>query len=434
MSLPKSFWKLTRRWLLDAKGTSEARRPKLFRNSLKAAVLGLSLGVASLSLTLALVRGVQYSLSQGLGRGLGHVIFNTHVWSTYSRLQEFVRVAPSGLVRAEFVWDSQALVLGPKGGRGVKIVGVLPSNFSVTDPYAQRFPLTIDLGKPLAKYLGVNPGDVISLLMPGVVRGRVPARVQDIVEFGYYEYDSRYARIDARGLYAYLKEHQPDLYETRPGDAFMIRYYLDESRYPFGDIGNINRWKSDLEKNIRPLALQRELKDPPGESVVPDDEKVLDLRNWSEMEFRNFFEAIRHDRVSLILVVALLALVAMLNIAATLLVLYLERDRDLAVLVAMGLQPSQLKLWISYQGLVLGLLSSVLGLALALLLAQVLPYVPWFKLPPDIYNVSSLPFSFDLLEQAAVLLYGTLSGWGIAAFLGWRLSKTPVLDVLRHRR
>ncbi len=418
--LPKSFWKLTRRWLFSGQGSDRARRPLLFRNSLKASIIGLSFGVAALSLTLALVRGVEFSLSQGLGRGLGHVAHNARVWSPYAMLQDFVKHAPPGVERAEFVWDSQALVLGKKGGRGVKITGVLPSDFSVSDPYSSRFPLTIDLGRPLAQYLGVAPGDEVSLLMPGVVRGRVLARVLNIVEFGYYEYDSRYARIDARGLYAYLREHQTDLFDTRPGDAYMIRYYLDESRYPFADINKIEAWRDEYVLKIKPLAQKYKVLD--------------DARVWSEMEFRNFFEAIRHDRVSLTLVLALLALVATLNVAATLLVLYLERDRDLAVLVAMGLQPRQLRKWIAMQGLVLGLVSSVVGMGLSLMLSKLLPYIPAFQLPPDIYNVSSLPFYYAPLEQAGVLLYGTVSGWAIAAFLGWRLSKTPVLEVLRHRR
>lgn len=430
--LPRSFWKLTRRWLFSSTGSQKVRRPLLFQNSLKAAVAGLSLGVAALSLTLALVRGVESTLATGLGSGLGHVTYNTQVWSTYSRLQEFVDHAPDGLVRAEFAWDSQALVLGPKGGRGIKILGVMPADFSSADPYAERFPMTIDLGKPLAQYLGVKAGDEVFLLMPGVVRGRVPARVQNIVEFGYYEYDSRFARIDSRGLYAFLKEHQPDLFETRPGDAFMIRYHLDPHEYPFEDTDKINQWKNKLLKDLVPRAAERELKLQPGD--LPTEQRIPDVRIWSQMEFQNFFESIRHDRLSLTLILALLALVATLNIAATLLVLYLERDRDLAVLVAIGLEPSQLKKWISLQGLVLGGVSSVLGFFVAILLSHVLPNIPWFELPPDIYNVSSLPFRFDIYEQAGVFFYGTCSGFAIAHFLGWRLSKTPVLEVLRHRR
>ncbi|HVJ66262.1 MAG TPA: FtsX-like permease family protein [Bdellovibrionota bacterium] len=411
---------MTRRWLFSFRESPDRRRPRLFRNSLKVAVLGLSLGVTALSLTLALVRGVETTLAQGLGRGVGHVAHNARVWSSYAQLQDFVKAAPMGVARAEFVWDSQALVLGPKGGRGIKITGVLPSDFSVNDPYSGRFPLTVDLGKPLAAFLGVKPGDQVSLLMPGVVRGRVPARVLNIVEFGYYEYDSRYARIDARGLYAYLKEHQGDLFASRPGDAYMIRYYLDESKFPFADTVKISKWRDEYVQNIKPLAEKYKVVD--------------DARIWSEMEFRNFFEAIRHDRVSLTLVLALLALVATLNVAATLLVLYLERDRDLAVLVAMGLQPRQLRRWISLQGLALGLASSAIGVVLSVTLSKILPYVPAFELPPDVYNVTSLPFHFSFSEQLGVLLYGTLAGMGIATFLGWRLARTPVLDVLRHRR
>lgn len=418
--LPKNFWKLTRRWLFDARGSQTARRPLLFKNSLKAAVIGLSLGVAALSLTLALVRGVEFSLSQGLGRGIGHVSHNTRQWSTYSKLQDFVKLAPAGIKRVDFVWDTQALVLGPRGGRGVKMVGVLPSDFSVSDPYAESFPLTVDLGKPLAQFLGVKPGDQISLLLPGVVRGRIPARVQNIVEFGYYEYDSRYAKLDARGLYGYLRQHQPDVFSTRPGDAYQLRFHLDESQFPFFETEKIESWRTQYLKNISSLLTERH--------------RDSDVAVWSQAEFRNFFEAIRHDRVSLTMVLGLLALVATFNVAATLLVLYLERDRDLAVLVAMGLQPRQLRWWISVQGFVLGLVSSCLGLALSGVISRVLPMVPWFKLPADIYNVQTLPFYFSLFEQSMVLVYGTMAGLLIAAFLGWRLSRTPVLDVLRHRR
>lgn len=379
-------------------------------------MISLAIGIGALSVTLALVSGFEWTLGRAVQESSGHVIHSFGRWQNYEQLEKFVAAAPKGVERAEFFWSSQGLVVGKTGGRGVLIEGRrLAGTTRVDKPLEQ---VQISLGAPLAKLLGVSKGDKVRILLPGILQGSVEALVTGVLSHGIYEMDSRLVRVDDQSLRAYLKQKDPQTFATRPGDAHGIRYYLDPAIYSPTHMEALEKWKASYEAMARTL-------DP--------EEGIHRFVHWRDAK-SPLFRGIDYNKKELSLVIGILTLVAALNIAATLVVLFLERDREVAILQALGMGPRDVLQWVGIQGVLLGVLSSLLGLGLGRAFGWILVRAPFIKIPEDIYNISQLPLKFDFVEQGSIFLFGTLASVGVALFLGIGLGRMNLLSVLGTRR
>ena len=131
---------------------------------------------------------------------------------------------------------------------------------------------------------------------------------------------------------------------------------------------------------------------------------------------------------------SLIVLVAALNVAAALIVLYFERDRQIATFRALGLGPRDLRWWVMSQGFILGVVASLIGLLASFALGQA--FMHWVKIPvpEEIYNLDHLPLLFDWTEQLWVFFFGTFTACCFAFLVGLSLAKTPIEESLGHRR
>ncbi len=417
--LPWEWWKLSFHWLFDVGGRRPpARQNALFKNSLKAALAGLSLGVLALSLTLAVVSGFQDTLGASAARALGHLMW----WSDWQKDAVFERVLnppPAHLKEASSFWFTQGLVVGPKGGRGVRIEG-RRQLYPKLNPDQTAWPeAQMDLGRPLAQYLGVKEGDTLRVLLPGLVEGAYFFKVRQLVEFGIYELDSRLALIDEDSFRSQLEKKARKILEQRPGDALGLRLYFDEKYFD-----PLRPERLDVAKKSFATKIQAEF---------PQERASVDLRTWHDQR-RNLFGAIGMDKLVLTLVLSLLTLVASLNIAAILVILFLDRDREIATLQALGLSRAQLVQWMVIQGLILGLFSSAMGLLAARVLGFLLQHLPIAQIPVEIYNVRHLPLRFEFWEQSGVFAFGVGASVFVALILSLFLSRGRQLSVMAQRR
>ncbi|MEO5667058.1 MAG: FtsX-like permease family protein [Bdellovibrionota bacterium] len=134
------------------------------------------------------------------------------------------------------------------------------------------------------------------------------------------------------------------------------------------------------------------------------------------------------------MILGLLCLVAGLNVAAALVVLFLERDREIAVLRAVGLSRSQLLGWILIQGTLMGVVSAAVGIALSHVFGVILQHLPIAELPGQVYNLTHIPLKFVFREQLAVSVFGVMAAWLLSLLIGISLVKGSFLDTLRHRK
>lgn len=389
---------------------------------MRAASFGLALSVAALSLTVALVTGFQRTLSSAAARSLGHIVYYGS-WRFEPDLQKISQLAQDNglpIERIDSFWSSQGLLVGPKGGRGVLIEGrhqrPLGTDAEPSLPVGNE--VFIALGKPLAQFLGVKVGETVRVLLPGVIQTPVEARVQSLLSYGMYEVDSRLAVLDDASLRRHLAAHEPGSFAQRPGDAHGLRFFFKDFSPGAATEKKVLDWKARYRETL-------------AASSIGDKNPVL--RTWSEQK-KNLFGAVDTDKKILSLVLSLLTLVAALNIGATLVVLFLERDREIATLRAIGLSPGQLVQWILSQGLLLGIFSSGAGMILGRVMAWGLQALPFAKVPEEIYNVPTLPLYFAAGEQGAIFAFGVAASILAALALGWGLSKQNMVLVLGHRR
>jgi lipoprotein-releasing system permease protein len=418
--ISREWWKLSWAWLASPGSRTPPARKSLFQSSLRVAALGLALGVGALSVTLAIVSGFQRTWSRGVAQALGHVGVQTG-WRSHAELARFVSAAPPGIANVEAFWTTQGLLVGEKGGRGILVEGreILgpdgqPLAAPESDPAA---PVEIQLGAPLAEILGASKGSRVRALLPGVLKGPLQAEVVSLVSNGMHEVDSRFAVLDAAGVRRALREREPQAFEDRPGDALGLRLYLDPKVLDPLDLPRLEAWVEDYRARL--------------EKEVPEGGVLL--RTWHAQK-KNLFGAVDLDRRILTLVLSLLTIVAAFNVAASLVILFLERDREMAVLRALGLSRGQFVVWTGLQGLLLGVVGAAGGLVLGRLFGALLTALPVARLPAEIYNISALPLDYVPREQLLVFLFGVAASWGVALLLGLRLSRLEFLSVLGHRR
>ena len=126
-------------------------------------------------------------------------------------------------------------------------------------------------------------------------------------------------------------------------------------------------------------------------------------RDWMEMN-RNLFAALKLEKTVMFIILTLIVLVAAFNIAATLIMIVMEKTKDIAIMKAMGATAGSIRRIFVYMGLAIGASGTALGLALGLGLCELLRRYKFVKLPSDVYYISTLPVRVDPLDVAIICL------------------------------
>lgn len=325
---------------------------------------------------------------------------------------------------------------------------------------AARLP-AVALGEGLAKRLQVQIGDEVRAVSPtrGIDRGgEVGAesaagrfRVATIVRTGFHDHDQRLALVDFSAAQRFLGRGDLARWvEVRVDDPILASSQVERVRAALEptDLGELLAQTSQLRDRLRALpqtADQSELRaatDP----VAVVDNWVSGLRvarqvrgrttsqyrvmDWEEMN-RNIFDAARMQKVAMSLFPFIIVLVAALNVVGTQAVVVHERARDIAILRAMGSTRRSVATVFLLQGLVVGLLGTLLGLGLGGVACFLLDAVG-YPLDPQVYLIDRVPVQieaamFALAGGAAVAL-----AFGAAWFSAQRAAAKRPVEALRR--
>jgi lipoprotein-releasing system permease protein len=231
----------------------------------------------------------------------------------------------------------------------------LPS--AINSPYPP-----VVLGKDLAETIGAQVGDSVLVTSPqgeltplGLAPKYQRFRVAAIFHSGFYQYDAAMAFMrlgDAQRLFS-----EPDLLS-------VISFKVD-----------------DLD---RAPAIGRAIERAAGPGYM--------TTNWMEQN-RELFRALKLEQVVTFIVIALIVIVAALNILIALTMMVMEKTRDIAVLMSFGVQPSQVRRIFLLQGLLISLVGTILGLALGYLAAWAGGHYHFIHLSAEVYSIDTLPFA-----------------------------------------
>jgi lipoprotein-releasing system permease protein len=232
------------------------------------------------------------------------------------------------------------------------------------------FPALV-LGKDLAEQIGAQVGDSVLVTSPqgeltplGLAPKYQRFRVAAIFHSGFYQYDAAMAFMrlsDAQRLFS-----EPDLLS-------VISFKVD-----------------DLD---RAPAIGREIERVAGRGYM--------TTNWMEQN-RELFRALKLEQVVTFIVIALIVIVAALNILIALTMMVMEKTRDIAVMMSFGVEPGQVRRIFLLQGLLISLIGTALGLMLGYLAAWAGGHYHFIHLSAEVYSIDTLPFAPRPLDGVIV--------------------------------
>jgi lipoprotein-releasing system permease protein len=354
-------------------------------------IIGVAVGVGAVVIALAVMTGLQQELRDRILGSNPHV-YVSRVGGIDDYRSEVTRLrGMPGVVGAAPDVLGQALISAGRGANPVQIKGVDPAlEPSVTDVQRTMQSGSLEslanrgdeipgivLGKDLAASLGVSVGDSVQVLtLEGVLTpmGSRPLsrkrQVVGIFRLGLYEFDSTYAFVLLQDAMRLFDKPQVDFIQLRVADVYKA---------------------PQVAANVR---------DKLGEQYSTED--------WTVMN-KPLFSALTLEKIAVSLAVGLIVIVAALNIVATLILLVMEKHRDVAILKTMGASARSVTIIFMVQGLIIGLVGTSVGAALGYGLSFIFNHFRLIQVPIDVYQVSYLPFTvlasdFGIVVVAAVVI------------------------------
>ena len=357
------------RYMLARRQQSSISRVSLF------STIGVAVGVMALVVALALMTGLQGELRNRILGSTAHVyVWKTGTLGDYEEEVSRLRAVP-GVAGAGPAILGKALVSSDRSDAFITLKGIDPVlEGQVTDiertikqgdvsgltPHGEDGRQGILLGIDLAQQLGVRVGDEISLLTPGGIgspMGRISyprrVRVAGIFQLGLYEYDSGYGFVSLDFAKRILSKEGPDLIQLRVNDIWAA------------------------------AGIARSISERLGPEYISED--------WSELN-RSLFSALWLEKMAISITIGLIVMVGALNIISSLILLVMQKSRDIAILKTMGTSSVRVMVIFMMQGLVIGVIGTTVGGLLGLGLCWVLDTYELIQIPMDVYQVSHVPF------------------------------------------
>jgi lipoprotein-releasing system permease protein len=269
--------------------------------------------------------------------------------------------------------NGQALFKTEESVTGVLVRGIEPSlERAVTkiDKYLVKGKLDLTdqdiiIGSELAKRLYLEMGDKVSIISSS--RGKVfNFNISGIFTSGMYEYDLNLVLINIKAA--------QNIFDFQ-GLVGGIGVRLD-------NLYHVNTVRDSLQKTLK---------------------YPYWVRDWMSMN-SNLFSALKLERTVMFVIVALIVVVACFNIAGHLIMMVMEKTKDIGILKAIGASNQSIKKIFTLEGLMIGLSGTALGAAGGLLLCQMLKTYKFISLPADIYYIETLPVQMRWIDSIIIVV------------------------------
>ena len=392
-------------------------------------VAGVAVGVMALIVVLAVMTGFTDSLREKI-LGINSHIVVQRLGNEITDYQELSKVIlqENGVIAATPYTYSQTMLSVPDGNSGAIVRGIDPATannvlslnnqlikgsvidlneelLSPGDSKTEKSPSRdlpgIILGKELARSLHVDIDDKIRLFSPsgpltpiGVIPKIKTCRVVGIFDTGMYEYDSSLAYISF----------------TTAQDFLELDNSVHGLELKVDDIYNASDIATKLEKEL-------------GFGYI--------VKDWISMN-KNLFSALKLEKTAMFIILALIVLVAAFNIISTLIMVVMSKGKDIAILKSMGATSKGIMRVFIYEGLIIGLTGTVIGVIGGLALCKVLSKYQFIKLPSDVYPITTLPIKVLPMDVTLVAISAALITLLATIYPSWQASKIEPAVALRY--
>ncbi|MEW5733343.1 MAG: lipoprotein-releasing ABC transporter permease subunit [Thermodesulfobacteriota bacterium] len=390
---------------------------------------GVALGVMALVVVIAVMTGAERKLRDNLLGIAAHVTVLSHTGEIEDP-EEALRVVrrDSEVKAASPVVQLQVLLRGPSGSSGAVIKGIDPATGArVVDisRYLKSGSLSdlspsqeedgakarpgIILGRDLAVSLGAARGDVVSIISPkGTLSpiGHVPTvrrvTVAGVLDSGWYEYDSAFAWMNL-------------------SDAQNI------GRLGHAVTGIETALKDPMLAPEAAARLRRELALAPSSAGIP----TLYAQDWMRM-YKPLWDALLLEKLAMFVILMFIVLVAAFNIASTLIMMVMEKKKDIAILKAMGAKKRSIVKIFMMNGMTIGVVGTGMGVSLGSILCYVQKTYEVVSLDRTVYPFGVLPVQMEFLDVALISIAAIVICLGATLYPAWQASRLDPVDTIRY--
>ena len=338
-------------------------------------ILGVTVGVMALIVVLSVMNGFRADLMKKILGVNSHILVMSYSGniSKYQDIIKSIRSVEGVISATPFIYTQVMIRSGSSVSgavlRGIDVDSVAKvveikdmikgGNLEDLKKYGGKAPPVI-VGKELCKIIGVNVGSMVNVISPyGRITpvGRVPLsknfRICGYLDSGLYDFDTSMLFVD-----------------------------LGVAQELVG-IGN------------RVSGIEVRVKDPDKSDII--GREIINklgypfwFRDWKQMN-RSLMGALKLEKLTMFVILTMIILVGALNIISALIMVVMEKTKDIAILRSMGARTKSIMKIFIYQGLIIGTCGTIMGISLGLLLCAILDRYPFIKLPSDIYYISTLP-------------------------------------------
>ncbi len=402
------------------------RRTRTISLNTAISMTGITLGVAALIGTLGIMTGFQEDLQEKILGTTSHVVIQTRdqrPMAGYPELIHRVERVP-GVVAATPYLFRQILLTSPTGVQGIVLRGIDPKkepevtdiaenvtfgsvrDLSAPSPPGQPDSVTasatppgIILGKELAGHLGVFVGSRVNVVSPvGPMRavGMTP-KIRPFLVVGLF----------ASGMYEY--------------DASLAYVALDEAQKFFSLDNTVTGIEVKLEDVLHADLIASRINAALGTEYL--------ARDWMELN-RNLFSALRLEKTMMFLLLVLITLVASFNIVGTLTMIVNDKQREIAILKAMGATPNAIMRIFMLNGLVIGLTGTAIGIPLGY--AFLFLIEQYWTFDHTVYYLSHISVHVKALDVLLVSCSAILISFAATLFPSWQAARLAPVSAIRY--
>ncbi len=378
------------------------RREKFISIISLISVLGVAVGVCALIVVIGVMTGFDNELRDKIIGANSHIIVEQEGGiGDPAALIKKIRTEPHVVSASPFL-DGQAFIRAKDTMQGISIRGIVAeeeakvsklSSYIKSGSMAELKNDGMLIGTEMAQRFALKLGDTVSVLSP-VDGSSKEFKVAGTFNSGYYEYDSALAFVD-------LKDAQ-ELFGYE-GKAGGIGVKLDDEY---------------LAPELR-VKLQKELGFP------------FYVKTWIDLN-RSLFSALKLEKLAMFWILALIVTVACFNIAATMIMVVMEKTKDIGILKAIGAANSSIRLIFTLQGFIVGAVGTALGTAGGLGLGYLLEKYQFIKLPRDIYYIDRFPVDIQYTDVAVIVAAALAISLLACLYPAWQASRLNPVDALRY--
>jgi lipoprotein-releasing system permease protein len=379
-------------------------------------ILGIMIGVMALIVVLAVMNGFREDLMKKILGVNSHLLIMSYkggIRDTEAVIKKALEV--DGVLSATPFIYSQVMIKHAGNISGPILRGVDPATAGTVidiDSMIKEGSLNalkesendlkgIIIGSELSKHIGALPGDTVTLvsatgkLTPlGRVANEGKFKVKALFESGMYEYDSSLVFLSLTDAQDFLS-----LGEEVTGIELKVKDINESDK-----IGQI-------------------IQDKLGYPYWTKDWKVMN---------KSLFSALKLEKAAMFIILSMIVLVGALNIISSLVMLVMEKSRDIAILRIMGTSSRSIMSIFIFQGLFVGLVGTILGLLSGSFLCYLLARYEFIELPADVYYISTLPVRMEWLDVVSIVVAAIIISFLATVYPSWQASKVNPVEALRY--